>query len=473
MQDREPRHTDRDRGGTHGSVSRTNALIVVAAAMIGLIYGYDLGSIATAILFLEGDLQISAFMVSVVTTSVVVGQLIGAFFAGRITNRLGRKNTMILVALGYAAFTGFQGIAPNEWFLAAVRLLLGFIIGVSIVTAPAYIAESAPKRVRGSMLVTFQIATVSGIATAYFVGLALSGTESWRLILSLAAIPAVIVLFLVIRLPETARGLIMMGRRDEAVAVLRRVDPDVDPEEEAGIIERDLSHDEQGSFSELFQGRFRRAGTFVVGLGFLVQITGINAIVYYSPTIVQQVGIESASGAILVTAIIQLFAVAAVVMSFFLVDRWGRRPVLLSGITAMGVACVVLVVAFATGPSAVLAIIGILLFTMAFNFGYGSLVWAYASESFPARLRTQGGSAMLTSDLAANIVVGIVFLSALGALGGSLTFGIFLVLSALAFVFVYVLAPETKGRQLEDIRGYWYNGGRWPDEAREEEKTSV
>jgi len=139
----------------------------------------------------------------------------------------------------------------------------------------------------------------------------------------------------------------------------------------------------------------------------------------------------------------------------------------------MGVACVVLVVAFATGPSAVLAIIGILLFTMAFNFGYGSLVWAYASESFPSRLRTQGGSAMLTSDLAANIVVAIVCLSALGPLGGSLTFGIFLVLSAVAFVFVYVLAPETKGRQLEDIRGYWYNGGRWPEEASEEEKTSV
>ena len=102
---------------------------------------------------------------------------------------------------------------------------------------------------------------------------------------------------------------------------------------------------------------------------------------------------------------------------------------------------------------------------MAFNFGYGSLVWAYASESFPARLRTQGGSAMLTSDLAANIVIGIVFLSALGALGGAWTFAIFAVLSVLAFVFVYALAPETKGRQLEDIRGYWYNGGRWPEEG--------
>ena len=351
--------------------------------MIGLIYGYDLGSIATAILFLTDDFQLTAFQISVVTTAVVVGQLVGAFFAGRITNRFGRKNSMIFVALGYAAFTGLQGLAPNEWFLTGVRFLLGFIIGVSIVTAPAYIAESAPKSIRGSMLVTFQIATVSGICIAYFVGLALSGTESWRLILSLAAIPALIVLFLVLRLPETARGLMMMGRRAEAVEVLRRVDPDVDPEEEADIIERDLSYEEQGSLSELFRGRFRRAGTFVVGLGFLVQITGINAIVYYSPTIVQQVGVESSSGAILVTAIIQLFAVAAVVGSFFLVDRLGRRPILLGGITAMGIASAMLVVAFATGPSPVLAIIGILLFTMAFNFGYGALVWAYASESFP------------------------------------------------------------------------------------------
>ena len=442
-------------------------LIVISAALIGLIYGYDLGSIATAILFLGPDFGLSAFMISFVTTAVVVGQLFGAFFAGRITNGIGRKNAMILVALGYAAFTGLQGVAPNEWFLTGVRFLLGFIIGVSIVTAPAYIAESAPKSIRGSMIVTFQIATVSGICIAYFVGLALASTESWRLILSLAAIPALIVLLLVVRLPETARGLMMMGRRAEAVEVLRRVDPDMDAEEEADIIERDLSYDEQGSFSELFRGRFRRAGLFVVGLGFLVQITGINAIVYYSPTIVEQVGVGSARGAILVTAIIQLFAVAAVVVSSRLIDRLGRRPILLGGITTMGIASAILAVAFATGPSPVLAIAGILIFTMAFNFGYGSMVWTYASESFPARLRTQGGSAMLTSDLFANIVVGIVFLNALGALGGSWTFAIFAVLSAVAFAFVYVLAPETKGRQLEDIRAFWYNGGRWPEEGEE------
>jgi sugar porter (SP) family MFS transporter len=470
MSERAPRHSEPGAASGHSHATRENILIVLAAAMIGLIYGYDLGSIATAILFLTPDFQLTAFQTSVVTTAVVVGQLIGAFLAGRITNRFGRKNTMIFVALGYAAFTGLQGLAPNEWFLTGVRFLLGLIIGVSIVTAPAYIA---PKSVRGSMIVTFQIATVSGICVAYFVGLALAGTESWRLILSLAAIPALIVLFLVLRLPDTARGLMMMGRRAEAVEVLRRVDPDVDPEEEADIIERDLSYEEQGTFSELFRGRFRRAGIFVVGLGFLVQITGINAIVYYSPTIVQQVGVEGSRGPILVTAIIQLFAVAAVVGSFFLVDRLGRRPILLGGITTMGIASAMLVVAFATGPSPVLAIIGIALFTMAFNFGYGALVWAYASESFPARLRTQGGSAMLTSDLAANIIVGVVFLSAMGALGGAWTFAIFAALSALAFAFVYVLAPETKGHQLEDIRGYWYNGGRWPEEGQEAATVST
>jgi MFS family permease len=293
MEERTPHGSSGENGGPRGSISRLNLLIALTAAVVGLIYGYDLGSIAGAILFLQPDFQLSDFMVSVVTSAVVLGQLFGAFSAGRISNTIGRKRTMVLVALGYAAFSGLQGLAPNEWFLTVIRFLLGFIIGVSIVTAPAYIAESAPITVRGSMLVTFQIATTSGIAIAYFVGAALSPFESWRLILSLSAIPALIVLILVVRLPDTARWHLMNGRREEAVELLRKVDLDMDAEEEADIIERDLSYEEKGSFDELFQGPFRKAGFFVVGLGFLVQITGINAIVYYSPTIIQQVDVTN------------------------------------------------------------------------------------------------------------------------------------------------------------------------------------
>jgi MFS transporter, SP family, galactose:H+ symporter len=156
------------------SVSRLNVLIAITAAIIGLIYGYDLGSIASALLFLVPAFDLTTFMTSVVTSAVVLGQLFGALFAGRISNTIGRKRSLVLVALGYAAFAGLQGLAPNEWFLTVVRFLLGLAIGISIVVAPAYIAESAPVRVRGSMLVTFQIATTSGIAVAYFVGAALA-----------------------------------------------------------------------------------------------------------------------------------------------------------------------------------------------------------------------------------------------------------------------------------------------------------
>jgi MFS transporter, SP family, galactose:H+ symporter len=462
-EERTPRTSDGE-GGRFRSVSRLNILIAGTAAIVGLIYGYDLGSIASAILFLGPDFQLSDFMISVVTSAVVLGQLFGAFSAGRISNTIGRKRTMVGVALGYAAFAGLQGLAPDEWFLTVARFLLGFIIGVSIVTAPAYIAESSPIRVRGSMIVTFQVATVAGIAVSYFAGAALAGTESWRLILSLSAIPALIVLLMIARLPDTPRWHLMNDRRGEAVDLIRRVEPDVDPEEEANRIEEDLAYEEKGSFAELFQGHFRKAGFFVVGLGFLIQITGINAIVYYSPTIIQQVGVTDPFIAIAVNGLIQLAGVVAVVVAFLVVDRWGRRPTLLTGISTMSAANALLIVAFALGPSPVLAFIGILLFIVGFNFGYGSLVWVYASESFPVRLRTQGGSAMLTSDLFANFIVGVVFLNALGALGGPVTFGIFLALAVVSFVFVYSLAPETKGRQLEAIRSYWYNGGRWPEE---------
>jgi MFS family permease len=197
----------------------------------------------------------------------------------------------------------------------------------------------------------------------------------------------------------------------------------------------------------------------------LVQITGINAIVYYSPTIIQEVGVTSPTGAIVATGFVQIAGVIAEVVAFLVVDRWGRRPTLLTGIGMMGAANAILVLAYALDSPATFTLLGILLFTVGFNFGYGSLVWVYASESFPVRLRTQGGSAMLTADLFANFIVGVVFLGALGALGGSVTFGIFLALALVSFAFVYALAPETKGRPLEAIRTYWYNGGRWPEET--------
>ena len=220
---------------------------------------------------------------------------------------------------------------------------------------------------------------------------------------------------------------------------------------------------------------YRRATGFVLGLGFLIQITGINAVVFYSPLIFKEMGFEGNAALLLLPALVQLGSLVATVVSLLIVDRLGRRPTLLTGIGAMFASTLLLVGVFAagglTGLTGWLGFIGIFVFTAGFNFGFGSLVWVYASESFPAHLRTMGASAMLTADLVANLIIGLYFLSALETLGGTATFAMFAALAALSFAFVWWLAPETKGRPLEAIRGYWENGGRWPEEPPAESGT--
>ena len=216
--------------------------------------------------------------------------------------------------------------------------------------------------------------------------------------------------------------------------------------------------------AEMVRRPYRRATVFVVSLGFLVQITGINAIIYFTPLIFTKVGLTGNVALLLVPALIQLAALVATVAAVLLVDRIGRRRVLLSGIVAMIAANVLLAVVFAgdlSGGASALAFAGVLLFTCGFDFGFGAMVWVYASESFPGRLRSSGASAMLTADLVGNVLIAQFFLGVLGSIGGIATFTIFGVLSLLSFVFVFVLAPETKGRPLEAIRLYWENGGRW------------
>lgn len=447
-------------------------MIAGSAAVVGLIYGYDNGSIASAALFIRPAMGISDLGLSVIVSAISAGMLVGAFFGGRITNATGRKRAMIGVALGYMIFSALQAATFDVVSLAAVRLILGFFIGVSIVAAPAFIAESAPARTRGAMLVTFQIAETVGLAVSYLTGVALAGTHNWRLILGLAAVPCLVVLIMVRRLPDTPRWYLMKGRRDEALSVLHRTHDKNDAELEAQAIETDLSYQESGRLTELFRGNLRKAALFAMFLGFSVQITGIQAVVQYSPTILSRVGLNSEVNAIAASAMVQVIGVAAEIVSFKVVDRWGRRPTLLTGVAIMGLASATLVIAFATGPSVSLTVAGILLFTLGFNFGYGALVWVYASESLPARLRTQGASLLLTADLIGNVLVSFLFLNVAGALGESATFGIFFGLTFIALLGIYRYAPETKGRRLEDIRYYWANNARWPEHIPTEETST-
>lgn len=465
--------TDSDESGgaggsdpTSGGRTSLSALAIgFAATAVGLIYGYDTGAVAGALLFLKEDFGLSTTMQEVVTSAVVVGSIVGAMLARTACDRLGRRRTMVLVALGYVVFAALSGLAPDTSVLVAARFLLGIAVGGSVVAAPIFIGESVAARIRGKLLVTYQMATTIGIAAAYFTDLAFSGSGSWRWMLGVSAIPAALVTLLIIRLPETGHWHLMRGRPEQARASLARTRRPEEIDVEMAQIRQSLAAERNGTLRELFRPPYRRAGVFVAGLGFFVQITGISAIVAYSPMIFQAVGFTSDRAAIAVTALVQLAAIVGEILALNLVERGGRRPTLLTGISLMVLANLVLVLVFATGvgsgSSGVVAVCAVVLFRIGYSAGFGALVWVYASEALPARLRSTGASTLLAVDLLANFLISITFLSALTSLGGTLTFGIFLALCLAAGVFIYVLAPETRGRGLEEIQRYWENGGRW------------
>jgi sugar porter (SP) family MFS transporter len=447
--------------------SRLSVTVALTAATVGVIYGYDTGSIAGALLFIPQHFDLSTRATEWVTTFTGLGLIVGALAANRLADAIGRRATMVIIAISFAAFAVLQAVAPSIVWLDVARFLLGVSIGLSTVAAPVFIAESAPAPVRGGLIVGYQVATVVGIMAAYFVGYALADSGAWRWMLGLSAIPAALVLLPLLRLPDTPRWYMMRGRRREALDTLRRADPAADADEEMDEIEQDLRAERGGSLREMARAPYGRATVFVVVLGFLVQITGINAITYYSPFIFKELG-WSGHTPLLIQGFVEVFSVFAVVGAVLVVDRIGRRVTLLTGVAVMIAANILMLVLFAFtdlkgGLSSVLGFVGILFFTAGFNFGFGALVWVYASESFPARLRTAGASAMLTADLVANLLISRFFLSVFESLGGAGTFALFLGLAVVSFAFIAVFAPETKGRPLEAIRLYWENGGRWPD----------
>ncbi|AYE94514.1 MFS transporter [Mycobacterium paragordonae] len=449
------------------SLTGRGLLVGLTAASVGVIYGYDLSSIAGARLFIAEDFHLTTRQQELVTTMVVIGQIVGALAAGVIANAIGRKRSTVLLTAGYAVCAILGACAVSLPMLLAARLLLGVAIGVAVVVVPVYVAESAPTAVRGSLLTAYQVTILVGIILGYLVGYLLAGAHAWRWILGIAAIPAVVLLPLLIRMPDTARWYLLKGRVEDARRALSRVEPDADVESQLTEIAVALKDEGSGKVSEMIRRPYLRATVFVVVLGFLVQITGINAIIYYSPTIFAEMGFHGDFALLGLPALVQLAGLSAVFVSLFSVDRLGRRPILLSGIVMMIVADATLMVIFAnsSGSGLVLGFGGILLFIVGFNFGFGSLVWVYAGESFPSRLRSLGSSVMLTSTLTGNALIAGFFLTMLQLLGGAGVFAVFGGLTVVAFFVVYRYAPETKGRELEEIRLFWENGGRWPTDS--------
>jgi MFS transporter, SP family, galactose:H+ symporter len=358
-------------------------------------------------------------------------------------------------------FALLGAVSVSLTMLLTARFLLGLSIGLSMVVVPVYVAESAPAAVRGSLVTAYQLAIVSGLIVGYLTGYLLAGVHGWRWMLGLAVLPAIALLLLVIRMPDSPRWYMLKDRVDDARAALLRVEPSANADEELAEIARAVSEG-SGSIAEMWRRPYSRATAFVIVLGFLIQITGINAFVYYSPEIFKDMGFTGYFARLAVPALVQVAGLAAVGVSVLLVDRLGRRPILLFGIAMMIAADIALMVVFSRGlGGAIFGFAGVVLFIVGYTLGFGSLGWVYSSESFPSRLRSLGSSTMLTANLMTQAVVAGGFLTMKDSLGGTGTFAVFGAFAVVSFVFVYRYAPETKGRQLEDIRHFWENGGQW------------
>jgi SP family galactose:H+ symporter-like MFS transporter len=436
------------------------AIIAATAALGGLLFGYDTGVISGALLFLKTEFHLSNLMMGVVTSIALGGAALGAVAAGWLADRFGRRPVLVATALVFIAGALASALATSLTVLLAGRLLVGFGIGGASMLTPLYLAEIAPASKRGALVSFNQFAITLGILVSYLVGYALSADGAWRWMLGLGALPGVILAIGMLLLPETPRWLAGHGHVDLArTALLRLRGREADIEPEMAELRADLTHDVRTQP----QSRISHAAArlpLIVGIGLAVfqQVTGINTVIYFAPVIFQASGLSSASAAILATAGIGVANVLMTLVAIWLVDRVGRRVLLLWGLAGMGVSLCLLALAFALGQGPALGWLtaaSLTLYVGCFAIGLGPVFWLLISEIFPLAIRARGMSAATIANWLANLVVALTFLDLVAVLGRTGVFALYAVLTFAALVFARVMVPETKGLSLEAVEALW------------------
>lgn len=430
------------------------------AALGGLLFGYDTGVISGAELFLRDQFTLSTFALELIVSGVLAGAAVGALAGGRFADLFGRRKLLIATAVIFAAGALVCAAATSTGMLIAGRIVVGLGIGLSSGTVPVYISEVSPAESRGWTVSLFQLAITVGILLAYVVDYAFARIQGWRWMFGLAVVPAAIFALGMLVLPESPRWLAKQGLEENARAVLARIRGAQNVDSEMREIEASLSHaEEHGHLSDLFAPAVRPALVVGIGLAVLQQVTGINTVIYYAPIIMQSAGISSASGAILATAGIGAVNVLMTIVSMWLIDRAGRRPLLLTGIAGMAVTLVCLGAAFrgSTHSSVTtwLAVISVMAYVASFAISLGPIFWLLIAEIYPLRIRSSAEGLSATFNWGANLLVSLTFLTLVQSLGAPRTFWLYGLLAAGAWIFSYWLVPETKGKSLEQIEVFW------------------
>jgi sugar porter (SP) family MFS transporter len=435
-------------------VRRHVAVSAAITALGGLLFGYDTGVVSGALLFVKKDFGgLSSFQQELVTSLLLVGAVLGALTAGRLADRIGRRITVLITAAVFIAGVLLAAFTPTYPLLLVARIIIGLAVGSASMVVPLYIGEIVPPRLRGGLVSLNQLAITAGILVSYLIDYGLSDSGNWRLMFGLAVIPAAALFVGMLFQKESPHWLIRQGRDDEARAVLQRVrnEGDIDAE----IREVHEISQQQGSYRDLISPRVRPLLMVGVLLAVFQQITGINTVIYYAPTLLQGAGLGN-NAALLANVVNGCVNVAMTIVAIWLLDKVGRRPLLLSGTTGMAVGMVIVACSFIGGSdlhgaAAIIAIIGLLVYTGSFAIGLGPVFWLLIAEIYPLRIRGAAMSVASMANWAANFVVTISFLTLLSAIGGVGVFFLFGFLTLVALGYFWRRVPETKGRSLQEI----------------------
>jgi MFS transporter, SP family, galactose:H+ symporter len=455
--------SDKEIAGLNDPHLRGARFVYIAAsfaALGGLLFGYDTGVISGALIFIKHEFGLTTATEEIVVSGVLLGATIGAIFGGKAADLFGRRRVLLVTAAIFGVGALASAAAPSPAILIVSRIILGLAIGLASTNVPVYLSEVAPSQARGWIVSLFQLAVTVGIVVAYLTDYAFAGVEGWRWMLGLAVAPALVFGTGMFFLPETPRWLIRGGQHEAAQRVLVQIRQLADVSVEIEEIKQSLSQQtESGRWADLLGSRVRLALIVGLGLAIFQQITGINTVIYYAPKILHTAGFNTASGAILATAGVGVVNVGMTIIAMFLVDRAGRRPLLLVGIAGMIVTLGVLGLSFRiSSPSAQLsrvAVICLMGYVASFAISLGPIFWLLIAEIYPLKIRGLAEGAAATFNWGSNLLVSLTFLTLVEKLGASATFLLYAFASVASWLFAYYLVPETKGRSLEEIEAFW------------------
>lgn len=439
-----------------------NGLLVrisVIAAIGGLLFGFDTGVISGALLYIREDLDASAFEQEAIVSALLVGAVVGAVLSGYLADRISRKWTKVLSGSVYVVGALGCAFSISVPMLVGFRFLLGVSVGTASFVSPMYISEVAPPRVRGGLVSFNQLAITTGILLAYVVNFLFTGVPGdWRWMLGVAAIPGAVLAVGMLSVPQTPRWLVQHGRSDAARGVLERLrsgDEHADVDAELRDIEQATEAERGSTLRDLLTPRIRPLLVVGIGLAAFQQLVGVNTVIYYAPTILADTGLTN-SASIAQTVFVGVTNVVFTVLAVLLLDRVGRRSLLLIGTVGMVVGLVVLGVYFTSSTlqdtAPYLALVALLLFIASFAVGLGPVFWLMISEIFPLGLRSAAMSVSTVVNWGANFLVAATFLTLSGSITRQGTFYLYAGIAVVAFVFFARKVPETRRRSLEEIQ---------------------